>query len=66
MAIIYYFIKIKREGLILKSLDGVEELVFLYNAQKLKILDRSPIKKIFDLNLIPNVTVIKLQNLIGD
>ena len=66
MAIIYYFIKIKREGLILKSFDGVEELVFLYNAQKLKILDRSPIKKIFEFNPNPSVTVIKLQNLIGD
>ena len=66
MAIIYYFIKIKREGLILKSFDGIEELVFLYNAQRLKILDRSPIKNILKFNHNPCVTVIRNKDLIGD
>ncbi len=64
IAIIYYFIKIKREDLILKSFDKIEELDFLYNAQKLKILDRTPIKKIFD-SINPNITVIEKQNLMG-
>jgi len=65
ITIIYYFINIKREDLILKSFDKIEELDFLYNAQKLKILDRTPIKKIFFDSINPTITVIKMQDLMG-
>ena len=64
MAIIYYFIKLRREGLILKVLDDKLELLFIYNGMKL-IIDNTHIKDIFSHSLSPLVKVFDSKIVIG-
>ena len=64
MAIIYYFIKLKREALILKVFDDKLELLFIYNGMKL-IIDNTHIKDIFSHSLSPLVKVFDSKIIVG-
>ena len=64
MAIIYYFIKLKREALILKVFDDKLELLFIYNGMKL-IIDNTHIKDIFSASLNPLVRVFDSKIIVG-
>ena len=65
MAIIYFFIKLKRESLILEILDDKLEIIFLYNSAKL-IIDNTHIKDIFfSYCTNPTVNVFDSKNVIG-
>ena len=63
MAIIYLFIKINREILILEVLDDKLNYFFIFNGSKL-VIDNTPIKDIF-MTFSPLVNVLESKTIIG-
>ena len=57
VALMNYIIRTKNLFYLYKNLTGEKNLIFIYNAKSLNIMDKTPIKNIFKGISIPKVTV---------